>query len=282
MSPRKSKATQSALARAPSPDKIRKALLESARAAGAVLLKYQGKRLRIREKLGAGLVTQADTQAERAALKVLMNAFPDFGYLSEESPAHLSRGLGRFVLDPLDGTTNFVHGFPMFCVSVAAEWAGEIIGGVIVHPVLGDEYVGIRGKGAYLNGKRMHVSNTHRLRDSLLSTGFTYGKEDWLRAEMLSFERLSGTARAVRRPGSAALDLAYVARGVFDGFWERRLSPWDVAAGSLLIEEAGGCVSNYRGERFRLGDPEILASNKRLHAELRMGVAPEFCPLPTS
>lgn len=245
--------------------------VKAALASAEVLMRYFNKSLDVREKQGAGLVTQADTRAEAAALKVLRKAFPSFGVLAEESGQ--SDGTeGRWIIDPLDGTTNFVHGFPMFCVSIAAEAEGELQVGVIYHPVLKDLYVAIRGKGALLNGKRIRVSKTSSLSDSLLTTGFTYRKDEWLKQEMDAFENLSKVARAVRRPGSAALDLAYVARGVFDGFWERRLSPWDVAAGALLVQEAGGKVTDFADSRFQVDKGEILASNGTLHEALRNGL----------
>jgi myo-inositol-1(or 4)-monophosphatase len=150
---------------------------------------------------------------------------------------------------------------------------------VIYHPILKDTYVAVRGGGAFVNGRPMRVSKTRRLGDSLLTTGFTYRKDSWLRAEMEAFERLSEVARAVRRPGSAALDLAYTARGVFDGFWERRLSPWDVAAGALLVEEAGGKVTDFQGKSFQISAREILASNGTLHKPLLQAVAPKSCPI---
>jgi myo-inositol-1(or 4)-monophosphatase len=128
-------------------------------------------------------------------------------------------------------------------------------------------------------GKRLHASRTTRIQDSLLTTGFTYGREDWLRMEMLAFQRISTMARAVRRPGSACLDLAYTSRGVFDGFWERRLSPWDVAAGSILVSEAGGLVTDFNGNPFHVEMKEILAAGPKVHALLRQVIAPEFCPV---
>ncbi len=266
---------------APSLTSLRNTAIEAAHAAGAELAKRFQKKLKISEKKNAGLVTDADIAAETAALKVLKRKFSHFGFLTEESSPdpELSRAEGRWICDPLDGTTNFVHGFPMFCVSIAAEWQGEVVVGVIYHPILKETYVAVRGKGAFMNGKRIHVSKTSRLEDSLLTTGFTYHKKDWLKMEIQAFERLSGLVRAGRRPGSAALDLAYTARGVFDGFWERGLSDWDVAAGSILIEEAGGKVTDFNGKRFRLGGKEILTSNSKIHTPLRQIIAPAFCLL---
>lgn len=263
-------------------NRVRAAAVEAATAAGEVLLKHFGKKLHVSEKARAGLVTNVDFASEKAALKILKKRFPDFGILTEETGEHSGVGIkcpGRWILDPLDGTTNYVHGFPMFCVSLAAEWMGEIVVGVIVNPVLKDVYVAAKGKGATLNQKKIHVSKTSQLANSLLTTGFTYRKDEWLHREMEAFERLSGVARAIRRPGSAALDLAYTARGVFDGFWERRLSPWDIAAGGLLVQEAGGKVTDFKGNSFSVESPEILASNRVLHTSLLQTVAPEYCPI---
>lgn len=253
--------------------RIQKSAIEAAQAAGKVLRKHFRKGLDVREKKGAGLVTNADLEAEQVAMRILGKAQPDFSMLTEESGRKTASGPGRWILDPLDGTTNFVHGFPMFCVSIAAEWDGELVVGVIYHPILDDLYVAARGKGAFLNGKRIHVSRTRKLTDALLTTGFTYHKDEHLRAEMRAFERLSSVARAIRRPGSAALDLAYTACGVFDGFWERRLSPWDVAAGALLVMEAGGKVTDFQGNPFDIESGELLASNQILHAALSTEVS---------
>lgn len=267
-----------ALTKMPKLNQVRDAAVLAARASGKVLLHYFEGKLKVSEKLGAGLVTNADFEAQDQAVRILQKHFPDFGFLTEETlPKKYLRknpGSGRWIIDPLDGTTNFVHGFPMFCVSIAAEWENQIIVGVIYHPVLDEIYVAVRGKGATLNGRRIHVSNTQTLRDSLLTTGFAYRKDEYLRAEMDAFERLSGATRAIRRPGSAALDLAYTARGVFDAFWERRLSPWDVAAGALIVSEAGGKVTDFHGNPFRVDAGELLASNSNLHESLLKEVAP--------
>lgn len=262
---------------APNAKRLLAGMVRAGRASGAILRKYHGRisRLKVSEKVGAGLVTNADIESEKACVRALRALRPDFDFLTEEgttvkdtSSAADSHARGRWIIDPLDGTTNFVHGFPMFCVSIAAEWDGEIIAAVIEHPILRETYTATLGGGAFLNGKRMHVSTTDTLGDSLLSTGFTYRKTDLLHMEMVAFEELSKIARAIRRPGSAALDLAYTARGVFDGFWERRLSPWDVAAGLLLVREAGGKVTDFNESPNMLNSPSVLASNGRLHPAL--------------
>jgi myo-inositol-1(or 4)-monophosphatase len=252
--------------------KLAATLTEAAQASGRVLEKYhRTRKFRVGEKKDAGLVTDADLASEAAAMKILRRAHPEFEMLAEESAPDWKKARtheGRWIMDPLDGTTNFVHGFPMFCVSIAAEWKGKVVAGVIHHPILGDTYIATRGGGARLNGKKLRVSATRQARDALLTTGFTYRKDEWLHAEMAAFEHFARVARAVRRPGSAALDLAYTARGVFDGFWEMRLPPWDVAAGSLLVEEAGGKVTDFAGRAFDINKPEILASNGLIHSTL--------------
>lgn len=256
---------------------LEKSATQAALAAGSVIQFYFGKRFKIGSKGALGLVTSADLEAEKAALKILRKNHKNFSILAEESgltDGH--RKDGRWIIDPLDGTTNFVHGFPMFCVSIAAEWEGELAVGVIYHPILQDLYVAVKGQGATVNGEPISVSKTKRLNDSLLTTGFTYQKEAWLDKEMDAFERLSRTARAIRRPGSAAMDLAYTARGVFDGFWERRLAPWDTAAGALLVMEAGGRVTDFSGQPFKVESKEILATNKNLFPSLQNLVAPRF------
>lgn len=265
-------------------DKILDAMVKAAHASGRVLCRYFEKPIEVREKQGAGLVTQADLESELACVKILKAARPDFRFLTEEATVIAEHNddregqPGRWIIDPLDGTTNFVHGFPMFCVSIGAEWNGKIIAGVIYHPILRDTYSAKLGLGAFLNGRRLKVSGTSDLRNALLTTGFSYRKPSAnidqealaiMHAEMLAFESLSAIARAIRRPGSAALDLAYTARGVFDGFWERRLSAWDVAAGSLLVTEAGGHVTGFSNRKFNVDAGEIIASNGRLHSTLK-------------
>jgi myo-inositol-1(or 4)-monophosphatase len=261
--------------KAPRLEVLEQGMIDAAHAAGKSLLSHFRGTLQIREKAGAGLVSNADLEAEAAALSVLRKLRPDFGELTEETAPEgpvfrkgSSSREGLWIVDPLDGTTNFIHGFPMFCVSIAAEWKGELVAGVIHHPVLNETWTATRGGGARLNGKAIQVSKTRQLSDSLLTTGFSYRKDQYLRDEMSPFEKISAVARAVRRPGSAALDLAYTASGVFDGFWERKLAPWDVAAGALLVLEAGGCVTHFSGEPWQLHGREIVATNKRLHPDL--------------
>jgi myo-inositol-1(or 4)-monophosphatase len=251
---------------------LQKGMIRAAYAGGKVLMHYFGKRLHVREKFEAGLVSEADTGSEKVIIRTLKQLRPDFSFLAEESGTSASstenEASGRWIIDPLDGTTNFVHGFPMFCVSIAAEWKNQIIAGVIYSPVFKETFTAVKGQGAWLNGKRIRASGTKQVRDALLATGFGYRKGNLLKLEVRTFERLSKAASAIRRPGSAALDLANTARGIFDGFWERKLSPWDVAAGSLIVQEAGGKVTDFKGNSFNIHVPEILASGPKIHGEL--------------
>lgn len=246
--------------------------VDAAYAAGKVIRKHFTRKLRVQEKPDhQGLVTNADVEAEAVALRILKKVQPEFALLTEEtnSKGSMSEGhKGMWILDPLDGTTNFVHRFPMFCVTIAAQIDEKVEVAVTYHPILDELYTSIRGKGAFINGKRMKVSSTKDIEDSLLSTGFAYSRKKLLPTEMSSFEKVSMKARAVRRPGSAALDLAYTARGVFDGFWERHLAPWDVSAGSLLVTESGGLVTNFANKKFDHLGIEVLASNGHLHRQI--------------
>ncbi len=248
--------------------RIEKSIVQAAHEGGKVLLRYFGTRLKIHTKPDAGLVSKADIESEKTILRILKKTRPDFVALTEEFSPNAGRSQGRWIIDPLDGTTNYLRGFPVFCVSIAAEWEGEIVAGVIYHPILKETFSAHRGGGAFLNGKRIHVSGVKRLADSVLTTGFTYKKSKWLKIEVDAFERLSSQVIGIRRPGSAALDLAYTARGTFDGFWEHQLSPWDVAAGLLLVEEAGGKVTDFRNGKLDIHCGEILATNGGVHAEM--------------
>jgi myo-inositol-1(or 4)-monophosphatase len=244
------------------------AAVEAAMQAGKVVRKHYTRKLVIKSKGKLGLVTNADVEAELVAMKVLKKAEPGFAFLTEETNAQGVRAKGQnglWIVDPLDGTTNFIHRFPMFCVTVALQYKKDVVVGVTYHPILDELYTTIKGRGAFMNGKRMHVSKTTKMENALVATGFAYSARNLLTTEMSSFEKVSRVARAVRRPGSAALDLAYTARGVFDGFWERHLSPWDVAAGSLLVSEAGGRVTDFSGGKFDPHGTEVMASNGKIH-----------------
>ncbi|HEY8279795.1 MAG TPA: inositol monophosphatase family protein [Bdellovibrionota bacterium] len=252
----------------PELERIRKAAVEAAVEAGKVTLRYYRKRLQVREKARSSLVTEADLKSEALIRKLLGKKFPGFQFRGEEGGANASASpdAPMWHVDPLDGTTNFVHGFPMYCVSIGLALAGEPLVGVVHIPTLDETIHGAKGCGARLNRKPLQVSRRSGLSDCLLTTGFAYlHKPEAISPEIERFKQAHLEARAVRRPGAAAIDLAYVAAGVFDGFWERNLSSWDVCAGILLVREAGGRVTDYSGKSPALDGREILATNGLVH-----------------
>jgi myo-inositol-1(or 4)-monophosphatase len=240
--------------------------VEAAREAGAVLMERLHRPLEIHEKSArADLVTDADRASEAAIVARLRREYPAATILTEESGVHAGSGDDRWIVDPLDGTTNFAHGYPLFCVSIAYERAGELLAGVVYAPAMGECFIAERGGGALLNDVAIAVSAIGRVGEALTCTGFhpsNYAQNGKY------FETVSRYAQAVRRDGSAALDLAYVACGRFDGFWEFGLHAWDVAAGTLLVREAGGSVTRADGGEAALDARSILATNGRIHEEL--------------
>ncbi len=247
------------------PDPLETALAV-ANEAGAALLHFLGRPREISEKARrADLVTDADRASEAIVVERLRRDFPHATILAEESGTHAGTGNDRWLVDPLDGTTNFAHGYPLFCVSIAYERAGELIAGVIYAPAMAERFTVQRGAGAYLNDRAINVSTIDRLADAMTCTGFH--PADFER-NAICFRAVSNRAQAVRRDGSAALDLAYLACGRFDGFWEFDLNPWDVAAGTLLVREAGGKVARIDGSPAALDARSILATNARIHDEL--------------
>jgi myo-inositol-1(or 4)-monophosphatase len=245
-----------------------KALQDLCFGAGDVLMRYFGRRHQIEEKPGAGIVTEADKAAESHILKQIFKKFPESSIITEETGEYDGASPLLWVVDPLDGTSNYAHGFPWFCVSIGIYEGKNPLAGGIYHPVLKEFYFAEKGKGSYLNGKRISVSACNQLSRALLGTGFYYSKKKQLAQEIKIFQKMNEVSQAVRRPGSAALDLASVACGRFDGFWERGLSSWDVAAGMLIVEEAGGKITNYAGGTTDMFSREIVASNKKVHKEL--------------
>jgi myo-inositol-1(or 4)-monophosphatase len=242
-----------------------------ARDAGQILLERFGRHsLEVRHKGDIDLVTEADLAAESLIVNRIKSFYPRHAILAEESGASAgdeATGEHRWIVDPLDGTTNYAHGYPCFCTSIALEHAGEIVVGVIYDPLRDELFAAERGGGATLNNRPIRVSRTDSLAQSLLCTGFPYDVRD--NGDFARhFRNFIMHAQAVRRDGSAALDLAYVAAGRFDGFWEEGLRAWDVAAGVLLIEEAGGRVSDYDGGKFSIYKPPILVSNGLVHEKM--------------
>jgi myo-inositol-1(or 4)-monophosphatase len=245
----------------------RDAAIEAALAGGRILRHGIGQVRQIRHKGEVDLVTEIDVASEEAVVGVIRRHFPQHRILAEEGSVGGDDPRARWIIDPLDGTTNYAHGFPFFCVSVGYEEDGEMVAGAIYDPVLDELFLAERGRGATVNGRPMAVSAVERVGQALLTTGFPYDRTRLPRA-LRQFERMSHRSRAVRRMGSAALDLAYVAAGRLDGYWEASINAWDVAAGLVLVLEAGGRVSGLRGEPFAVDGGDVLASNGRLHGEM--------------
>ena len=244
--------------------------IETAREAGQILLDKLGK-ITVSKKGDINLVTEADLASEKHIINKIRSHYPKHAILAEESGESLAVIDGdkrwKWIIDPLDGTTNYAHGYPCFCVTLALEHDGEIVVGVTHDPTRNETFSAEKGQGASLNNKKIRVSDTEKLSEALIVTGFPYDiaqRENFARhlTEMLL------KSRGIRRDGSAAIDMAYVACGRFDGFWEEGLNPWDVAAGVLFIEEAGGRVSYYDDSKFSIYKPPICASNGLIHDEM--------------
>ncbi|CDM65811.1 inositol monophosphatase family protein [Pyrinomonas methylaliphatogenes] len=248
--------------------------VQTAREAGHILAERFGRVTEVSHKGEINLVTEADLASERFIIERIKSYYPRHAILAEESGASVERGSDYvWIVDPLDGTTNYAHGYPVFAVSIALEYRGEIVLGVVYDPMRDELFAAERGAGATLNGRRVRVSDVEDLSKAMLCTGFPYDVRE--RGELIGhFRNFIMTAQAVRRDGSAALDLAYVACGRFDGFWEEGLNPWDVAAGVLLVEEAGGRVTDYAGHPFSSYYAPVLASNGLIHEAMMRVLAP--------
>ena len=247
--------------------------IQVARDAGNLLVQRLGA-AQITNKGDIDLVTEADIAAEELIIDRIRSHYPLHGILAEESGEAVQQGTSRsewkWIIDPLDGTTNYAHGYPCFCVSIAVEHAGSLEIGVVYDPMRDEMFAAERGQGATLNERRIRVSSVEQLNSAMMCTGFPYNvrtRPDFAR----DFTNFTLHAQAVRRDGSAALDLAYIACGRFDGFWEDGLNPWDVAAGAILISEAGGRITNYENEPLDIYTKKVVASNGRVHdAMLRL------------
>jgi myo-inositol-1(or 4)-monophosphatase len=237
----------------------------AAQAAGGILGHRFGRVGRVEKKGTIDLVTEADIEAEKAVLEVIQKAFPEDYILSEEAGARGTVSDRRWLIDPLDGTTNFAHGFPFFAVSIALEVETSVVLGVVYNPYMNEFFEAVRGRGSYLNGKAIRVSETATLKEALLGTGFPYDVHQRPERVMHHFTEMIVRAQGVRRPGSAALDLCYVAAGRLDGFWEEKLHPWDTAAGAVIVEAAGGLLSTYEGAPYEPHGETIVAANPALH-----------------
>ena len=236
-----------------------------ARDAGRLLRDRVGTRIDVAHKGAINIVTDVDIASERLIREAIATQYPRHQVLAEEGGLDESRSEYRWVIDPLDGTTNYAHGYPVFCVSIALEYQGETILGVVYDPMRDELFTAERGGGAALNNRPIRVSSTASMMESLLSTGFPYDIRTSTLTNLDHWANFAMNAQALRRDGAAALDLSYVACGRYDGFWELNLSPWDMAAGALIVTEAGGRVSDFDGGEFSSYKPEIIASNGLIH-----------------
>ena len=238
---------------------------QAAREAGIILNRLFGQVSQIEKKGKIDLVTEADLQSEKIILDIITRHFPQDSILTEEAGEfnHLSER--TWIVDPLDGTTNFTHRFPVFAISIALEVERELVLGVVNSPCTHEQFEAVKGMGAFLNRKPISVSQTKTLKDSLLVTGFPYDVHENPQRVMELFQKMIVRAQGIRRPGSAVIDLCYVAAGIFDGFWEERLKPWDTAAGAIIVSEAGGKVTTCDGLLFRPHLKSIVAANPHIH-----------------
>ncbi|MDN3544498.1 MAG: inositol monophosphatase family protein [Roseateles asaccharophilus] len=252
--------------------------IKAARAAGSIINRASLDLdiLKINTKSPNDFVTEVDQAAENVIIETLLQAYPDHGILAEESGrAHGNKHSDYvWIIDPLDGTTNFIHGFPVYAVSIALAFRGKIEQAVVYDPCRNDLFYATKGRGAFLNDKRLRVSKRTRMSDALIGTGFPFRRGDNFKRYMKMFEEVMTQCAGLRRPGAAALDLCYVAAGYYDAFFETGLNPWDVAAGSLIITEAGGLIGNFTGEADFLNQREVVAGSPKIYGQLVQILAP--------
>ena len=247
---------------------IKKTGISAAEKAAEVLISRFGKISRIQKKGAIDLVTEADTESERIIIQTIRSSFPDHAILAEESGFKAGIGDSCWIIDPLDGTTNFAHQVGQFSVSIAYARHGAIQFGLVLNPINGECFSAVKGQGALLNHQFINVSSAETVSDSLLVTGFPYNKREMIDPLMNRFRNCLKTAQGIRRLGSAALDLCFLACGRFDGYWEQNLNPWDTAAGLLIATEAKAVVTDFSNQPFSIEDKEILATNGKIHLEM--------------
>ena len=259
-------------------DQALEVAVRAARAGGKILLRRMAglRRSQFRRKGKYDWVTDVDRESERAILGILRKAFPGHSLKAEESAPTEAARSRQWLIDPLDGTVNYMHRFPMFCVSIGFMDRGRLEVGVVYDPVREELFTARRGKGAFLNGRRIRVTSTAAFEGSMLATGFPFRAKDKMDLYLGSFRKIFLKTGSIRRAGSAALDLAYIACGRMDGFWEMALQPWDMAAGALLIQEAGGRVTDFFGENKYLERGHVLAGNRPIHRRMLRLLAPYF------
>ncbi len=249
-------------------DTYLKAAERAAKKAGLMLIQNIRSNREISFKGEVDLVTNFDRRSQEIIRDSLLRAFPDHDIIAEEGLKKEKGSDFKWIVDPIDGTTNYVHGFPVFCISIAVEKGGESLVGLVFDPMRGELFAAKRGEGASLNNKKIQVSCTEELDKSLLTTGFPYDIRESKMNNLDHFSNFAVRCQAIRRCGSAALDLCSVACGRADGFWELKLSPWDTAAGALIVKEAGGCVTDFHNKRLDSGKKQVLASNGKIHKQM--------------
>ncbi len=249
-------------------DNILRIAVSAAYKSADVLRNKFGNIEKISKKGEIDLVTEADIESEKVIIKHIKSQFPEHSILSEESGEEIRNSDYLWIIDPLDGTTNFAHGLGLFATSIAFAAKGRVLAGVILNPITSELFSASSGKGSFLNGRPIRVSDSGIVKDSLLVTGFPYDFNTILNPLINRFQNCLTEARGIRRLGSAALDLCYVACGRFDGFWEQNLKPWDTAAGFIIAEEAGAKVTDFSGKPFLVDKKEILVTNQKIHEEM--------------
>ena len=253
--------------------------IKAARRAAAIINRasFDLDRVKYTEKMPNDFVTEVDQAAEQAIIDILTTAYPTHAILAEESGASANLSDDNenvWIIDPLDGTTNFMHGFPQYCVSIALQQRGQITQAVIYDPTRNDLFTASKGAGSYLNDKRLRVTKRDKMQDALIGTGFPFRNMQGLEEYIEMFRIMTQKCAGLRRPGAAALDLAYVAAGRLDGFFEKGLKPWDMAAGALMITEAGGIVGTFAGESDYLYKDEVIAGTPKIFAQMVTALAP--------
>ncbi len=247
---------------------IKRIGIAAAYKAGGVLMSYYGKAFRIDKKGAIDFVTEADTESEGVIVETIQNVFADHTILAEESGLKIGDADHEWIIDPLDGTTNFAHQIGLFSISIAFALKGETVFGLVLNPLTRELFTAIKGKGASLNGRKIAVSTSMTVSESFLVTGFPYNLRDHIDPLMSRFSKCLKASQGVRRLGSAAIDLCFMACGRFDGFWEQDLNPWDTAAGELIAREAGAIVTDFSNKPFSINKKEILATNGSIHKEM--------------
>ncbi|MFH1593131.1 MAG: inositol monophosphatase family protein [Candidatus Omnitrophota bacterium] len=249
-------------------NRYKKVAIDAALKAGAFINRHVGKIKEIRYKGEINVVTDIDTGAEEIIVRTIGKVCPGHTFFAEEGKYGKGASDFTWIIDPLDGTTNFLHGFPFFCVSIALAYCGRIIMGVVYDPSKNELFHAARTQGAFLNRSAIAVSKASRIDRSLLATGFAYNVKRVRNNNIKNFVNFLKASQGIRRGGSAALDLCYVACGRFDGFWELFLNPWDTAAGALIVDEAGGKISKFDGSKYNVYDKNIIASNSLIHSKM--------------